>query len=173
LTNHNKDLNLDETAKKEGLDSPKVNDYSEAQQGLDSQPNMRALNTIEANVPTKATKKAKGGKKGRGNTAPGEGPRISRPSTREQMRCSNCLNPMTQSKNVNYQDITGKKVPKTAEGKPVFKSPNAAAGKLQGVLCDDCLRNAQAGKPVYITTAVVEDTNGDITNVPVSGLPNA
>lgn len=195
--NNNKGLDPTEAAKmEEGLGSDKVLDYSSVDQGQDIQPSMTAMNTIEAEPKAggkgrgRGKGKGKGKKgvgggggggakgKGRGNIAtisPGTGGPTRPLTAREQMKCSNCLNPMTMSKGVNYQEIKGKKSPMKADGKtPVYKSPNTKEGKLIGVLCDDCQRNADAGKPVYITTAVVENTaDGTISNIPVSDIPSA
>lgn len=98
---------------------------------------------------------------------------------REQARCGSCGNPMTMTKNINVQPLTGIKVPKDKEGKYKISSPGAEEGKLSAVLCDDCVDKAQdprynkidGSSSVDIKTAVIERDN-KIVNVSIEDLKN-
>lgn len=163
MTNHDK--NLDELAKKQGLESEKVVDYTEIEQGVDSQPRMSEVQTEDV--------KGSGKKKGKGKKGAKDKSTDKEPKTiKDKIRCSYCGNLMLQSSKLNWKEATGKKVPKGAEGKPVFKSPaGTAAGKVVGVFCDTCQTALDSGQRRDIKTAIVETTDGTVTNIPISDLP--
>jgi hypothetical protein len=168
LTHHFNDKNLDELAKKEGLNSEKVVDYSEVDQGTDSQPRMAEVQSFQ---PKAKGSGKKGGRKNKKTAkTSGEAPK----TIKDKIRCSSCNNLMIQSTKLNYKEIPGKKMPKGAEGKALFKSPGGSAvgqGKVSGVLCDDCNKALEAGKPISINTAVLENvSDGTLSNVPVGEL---
>lgn len=160
MTTHH-DKNLDELAKKEGLNSEKVVDYSQVEQGVDSQPKMSEVQTFQP--------KAKGGgKKGKkvkiGKT---EAPK----TIKDKIRCGGCNNLMLQSTKLNYEAIPDRKIPKdTVTGKAMFKSPGVAQGSIGAVLCDDCKRLYDEGR-MMITSAVIERPNGSISNVGLGEIP--
>jgi hypothetical protein len=158
---------LDELAIKEGLDSPKVDDYSQVEQGVDSVPNL-SEQAIDLN---EAGEVAKGKKDKEGKRADKE----AKKSLKEKIRCSNCSNLMTQSEKMNYHEIPGKiKIPQAAKGKAAFKGVGVAQGRIGGVLCDTCQNAMDKGIPVTIRTAVVERADtGEVENMPVSNLLSA
>jgi hypothetical protein len=167
MTHHN----LDELAKKEGINSEKVVDYTEANQGVDTQPKMSEIQTVE---PKSSGKKGKGkkGKKYAGSLDAGAEAGTAPKTLKDKIRCSFCGNLMTQSSKLNWKEIPGKKIPKNADtGKLQFKSPGGVAGKPSGVFCDDCERSLEAGIRRDIKTAIIERTDGTVANIPVSDLP--
>ena len=71
---------------------------------------------------------------------------------REDAHCSFCTNPMKMSKSMHWQDIKGVK-------------------GFKGVFCDTCVALAAKDPDrIDIKTAVVENADGSITNIPVSTL---
>src|SRR5688572_18698816 len=114
MTHHDK--NLDELAKKEGLNSEKVVDYSGVDQGVDSQPRMSEVQAFQPKTGRKGMMK-KNNKKSTKTSA--ESPK----TIKDKIHCSHCNNSMLQSSKPNYEPIPTKKLPKDAEGKALGKSP--------------------------------------------------
>lgn len=159
----------DSSTVKEGED---IVNYEGVDQGQEEQPALQETATAEAKV-----KKGKKGKKGRAvsSSVPTEFK-----TRRDELRCGFCGNPMTMSKEIHVVQVTGKKIPKGADGEPLYQSFGTSKSGLVGVLCDDCTK---AGE----TTAVREDgtsgvdvkfaiacrNDGSIRMVPIGELPDA
>lgn len=98
---------------------------------------------------TKKVKKSKGKKPEKTASGAKDTPQQ---KLREGAKCSFCTNPMRMSKNMNWQDIKGVK-------------------GHRGVFCDTCMMLAAKDPDrVDIKTAVVENADGAITNIPVATL---
>jgi hypothetical protein len=168
--NHH-DKNLDELAKKEGLNSEKVVDYSQVEQGVDSQPKMSEVQTYQPETPKSKGKKGKG--KGKGQALAAASSSGAPKTIKDKIRCGGCNNLMLQSTKLNYETIPDRKIPKdVVTGKAMFKSPGVAQGSVGAVLCDDCKRLYDEGR-MMITSAIVERPNGSVSNVGLGEIPTA
>jgi hypothetical protein len=104
---------------------------------------------ISTAEPTKKVKKSKDKKPAKTASGAKDTPQQ---RLREDAHCSFCGNSMRMSKGMNWQDIKGVK-------------------GHRGVFCDTCV--AMAAKDpdrIDIKTAVVENADGSITNIPVATL---
>lgn len=96
-------------------------------------------------------------------------------TVRDKIKCSFCANLMSQSKNINYVEIPGKKVARSGKtGEPMYKSLKGDSDAVLGVLCDDCLKLKESGvASVKLKTAVIERRDGTVMNIPLRDVPNA
>jgi len=99
---------------------------------------------------------------------------IDSPDMREAMLCGYCGNSLTMSKKANEVEIKGKKAPKVESGEHkgeyLMKSPGATEGKLNGMLCDTCWEDREAGRPRDPKSAVVILQDGTVKNMPLAEL---
>lgn len=155
---HHFDKVLEGEEEKEGKDFIAPDEYVADAPDAEQEEEIEPTNLgKEGKKAEKAAKKEKKEKSGAGYV---------KRSLREAAKCSFCSNPMTMSKNMNWQDpVKGKELSKNTEA----KNPGPGGQKkIQGVLCDDCTRLAASGAPVTINTVVVDDGQGNISNPSVT-----
>lgn len=99
----------------------------------------------------------------------------------DQARCGFCDNPMSwNSEGARVVEVEGRKLPKDeVDGQYLYESPGASAkGKMVGVLCSTCAR--QADDPRYrkpdgtsaidVRHVIVVRKNGEVVNMPLREL---
>lgn len=153
-------LDKDKRGKSENIKENKI-DYSDVDQGLTVAPNPQEGQTVPVTEQALESK-GKGSTKGAADFA----------KHKDEFKCSYCSVNLRAGGIGKVVPVPGKKVRKNKENKYAFRTPGADDGKLAGVLCEACTRNAEnlpeGAIDIKNVPAIMAD--GTVQNIPVNSL---